>query len=58
MLSTLLLSFEAFADSLSGRIVVGAKALDKTYNLTLAMRILSWGSLMVAAPCGRERMST
>jgi len=26
------------------------QALDETYNLTLAMRILSWGSLMVAAP--------
>jgi len=25
-------------------------SLDETYNLTLAMRILSWGSLMVAAP--------
>ena len=26
-----------------------ARVLE-TYNLTLAMRILSWGSLMVAAP--------
>jgi len=26
------------------------QALDETYNLTLAMRILSYGSLMVAAP--------
>ena len=26
------------------------QALDETYSLTLAMRILSWGSLMVAAP--------
>jgi len=26
------------------------QALDETYSLSLATRILSWGSLMVAAP--------